>query len=65
MPRPSEPTKNGSKMTVVLKAMGNSRRLQILTQLADGSEKSVSEIEQLIPNLRYPSILAGCAVPIS
>ena len=47
MPRPSEPTKNGSKMTVVLKAMGNSRRLQILTQLADGSEKSVSEIEQL------------------
>ena len=45
MPRPSEPTKNGPKMTVMLKALGNSWRLQILTQLADGSEKSVSEIE--------------------
>jgi DNA-binding transcriptional ArsR family regulator len=41
MPRPSEPTKNGSKMNVVLKAMGNSRRLQILTQLADGSKISI------------------------
>ena len=56
MPRPSEPTKNGSKMNVVLKAMGNSRRLQILTQLADGSEKSVSEIGQLIPNLSQSAL---------
>jgi DNA-binding transcriptional ArsR family regulator len=56
MPRPSEPAKNGPKMTVVLKAMGNSRRLQILTQLADGSEKSVSEIEQLIPNLSQSAL---------
>ena len=43
-------------MTVVLKVMGNSRRLQILTQLADGSEKSVSEIEQLIPNLSQSAL---------
>ena len=56
MPRPSEPTKNGLKMTVVLKAMGNSQRLQILTQLADGSEKSVSEIEQLIPNFSQSAL---------
>ena len=56
MPRPSEPTKNVPKMTFVLKAMGNSRRLQILTQLADGSEKSVSEIEQLIPNLSQSAL---------
>ena len=41
-------------MAVELKAMGNSRRLQILTQLADGSEKSTSEIEQLIPNFSRP-----------
>ena len=43
-------------MTVVLKAMRNSRRLQILTQLADRSEKSVSEIEQFIPNLRQSAL---------
>ena len=38
-------------MTVLLKAVGNSQRLQTLTQLADGSEESVSEIELTIPNL--------------
>ena len=43
-------------MTVVLNAIGNARRLQILTQLADGSEKLVSEIEQLIPNLSQSAL---------
>ena len=55
-------------MTIVLKAMGNSRRLQILTQLADGSENQYPKLSSsflILANLRYPSILAGCAVPIS
>ena len=43
-------------MTVMLKALGNSRRLQMLTQLADGSEKSVSKIEQLISNLSQSAL---------
>ena len=51
MLRLSELTKNWLKMTVLLKAVGNSQRLQTLTQLADGSEESVSEIELLIPSL--------------
>ena len=54
-------------MTVVLKAMGNSRRLQILTQLADGSENQYPKLNNsflTLANLRYPNILADSAALI-
>ena len=40
-----------SKVTNVLRAIGNSKRLRILNELADGRERSVSELESIIANL--------------
>ena len=40
-----------SKATVILRAMGNSKRLRILNELADGQERSVSELEEIIATL--------------
>ena len=40
-----------SKVTTVLRAIGNSKRLRILNELADGGERSVSELEAIISNL--------------
>ena len=40
-----------SKVTNVLRAIGNSKRLRILNELADGGERSVSELEAIISNL--------------
>ena len=51
MPRPPESNLEHSKLTRVLKAMSNLRRMQILSELADGRERSVSEIEKLMPEL--------------
>lgn len=51
MPRPPERNLENSKLTRVLKAMSNLRRMQILSELADGRERSVSEIEKLMPEL--------------
>ena len=45
MPRPNEIKNNTSQITSVLKAISNMRRLQIFNELADGLEKSVSELE--------------------
>ena len=39
-----------SKVKTVLQAIGNSRRLRILNELADGGERSVSELEAIISN---------------
>ena len=50
MPRPPESAFETSKLTAVLKAMSNLRRMQILSELSDGAEKSVSQIETVIPN---------------
>ena len=44
MPRPPDSNLEQSKLTRVLKAMSNLRRMQILSELADGRERSVSEI---------------------
>ena len=55
-----------SKITEILKSIGNRRRLQILWELSDGRERSVSQIEQVIPilaSLRYRNILANCGMP--
>ena len=40
-----------SKVTTVLRAIGNSKRLCILNELADGVDRSVSELEAIISNL--------------
>ena len=44
-----------SKATMILRAMGNSKRLRILNELADGQERSVSELEEIISTLSQPS----------
>ena len=50
-------TKNEqSKVTTVLRAIGNSKRLRILNQLADGGERSVSELEAIISNLSQSAL---------
>lgn len=41
---------------MVLKAMGNLRRMQILSELADGKELSVSEIESVMPELSQSAL---------
>ena len=56
MPRPPESALEKSKLTVVLKAMGNLRRMQILSELSDGAEKSVSQIEQVMPELSQSAL---------
>jgi len=56
MPRPPERNLENSKLTRVLKAMSNLRRMQILSELADGRERSVSEIEKLIPELSQSAL---------
>ena len=56
MPRPPESNLEQSKLTRVLKAMSNLRRMQILSELADGRERSVSEIEKLMPELSQSAL---------
>ena len=56
MPRPSEEHLAQSKLTRVLKAMSNLRRMQILSELSDGKEKSVSEIEKVMPELSQSAL---------
>ena len=45
-----------SKVTNVLRAIGNSKRLRILNELADGRERSVSELEAIIANLSQSAL---------
>lgn len=56
MSRPPEHDLGKSKLTMVLKAMGNLRRMQILSELADGKELSVSEIESVMPELSQSAL---------
>lgn len=56
MPRPPESNLEQSKLTRVLKAMSNLRRMQILSELADGRERSVLEIERLMPELSQSAL---------
>ena len=56
-----------SKVTTVLRAIGNSKRLRILNELADGRERSVSELESIIANLSQSALsqhLSRLRVPI-
>ena len=45
-----------SKVTTVLRAIGNSKGLRILNELADGGERSVSELEAIISNLSQSAL---------
>ena len=45
-----------SKITEILKSIGNRRHLQILWELSDGRERSVSQIEQVIPHLSQSAL---------
>ena len=56
MSRPPENDLQESKLTMVLKALSNLRRMQILSELADGRERSVSEIELLMPELSQSAL---------
>ena len=45
-----------SKVTTVLRAIVNSKRLRILTELTDGGERSASELEATISNLSQSAL---------
>ena len=45
-----------SKVTTVLRAIGNSKRLRFFNELADGRERSVSELESIIANLSQSAL---------
>ncbi len=52
------PDKEGeqSKLTNILRAMGNSKRMRILSELSDGRERSVSELEGLMSSLSQSAL---------
>ena len=56
MPRPLDSDSEESKVTTILKAMSNLRRMQILSELTDGKEKSVSDLERLVPELSQSAL---------
>ena len=45
-----------SKLTTVLRAMSNAKRLRILNELSDGRERSVSELEGVIASLSQSAL---------
>ena len=45
-----------SKLTTVLRAMSNAKRLRLLNELADGRERSVSELEGVIASLSQSAL---------
>ena len=45
-----------SKLTTVLRAMGNAKRMHILNELADGRERSVSELETVMNSLSQSAL---------
>ena len=45
-----------SKVTTVLRAMSNAKRMRILNELADGRERSVSELEGVIATLSQSTL---------
>ena len=52
------PDKEGeqSKLTNILRAMGNSKRMRILSELSDGRERSVSELEGVMSSLSQSAL---------
>ncbi len=56
MPRRPDESNQESKVTTVLRAMGNAKRMRILNELADGRERSVSELEGVISDLSQSAL---------
>jgi len=56
MARPPEFESEQSKVTTILRAIGNSNRLRILNELAGGNERSVSELENIIATLSQSAL---------
>ena len=56
MARIPESESEQSKVTTVLRAMGNSKRMRIFNELSDGTERSVSELEGIISNLSQSAL---------
>ena len=45
-----------SKLTTVLRAMSNAKRMRILNELSDGRERSVSDLEGVIASLSQSAL---------
>ena len=45
-----------SKLTTVLRAMSNAKRMRILNELSDGRERSVSELEGVIASFSQSAL---------
>ena len=45
-----------SKLTTVLRAMSNAKRMRILNELSDGRERSVSELKGVIASLSQSAL---------
>ena len=45
-----------SKLTIVLRAMGNAKRMRTLNELADGRERSVSKLESVMNSLSQSAL---------
>ena len=45
-----------SKLTTVLRAMSNAKRMRILNELSDGRERSVTELEGVIASLSQSAL---------
>lgn len=45
-----------SKLTTVLRAMSNAKRMRILNELSDGRERSVSELKGVIASLSQTAL---------
>ena len=50
-----------SKLTTVLRAMSNAKRMRILIELSDGRERSVSELEGVIASLSQSALSQNLA----
>ncbi len=56
MARPPDIESEQSKLTTVLRAMSNAKRMRILNELSDGRERSVSELEGVIASLSQSAL---------
>lgn len=55
-PRRKNQSSDRSRATTIMKAMSNSQRLQILSHLINGEERSVKELEDMIQTLSQSAL---------
>ena len=56
VPAEKHPPVDRSRATTIMKAMSNSQRLQILSHLINGEERSVKELEDMIQTLSQSAL---------